>query len=105
MISKKSLVIVSAILFACLALAPIAYTGTTDPTKVEKREFGRESKAMPGAALKDHTFGGLFADTTSCSGACNCSTCVCSGTESCCESGCNYCWGYLDGSGACGVSQ
>jgi hypothetical protein len=39
----------------------------------------------------------------SCSGYCTCDECGCYGTESCCDAGCSYCWGYLDGRGACGV--
>lgn len=41
------------------------------------------------------------AEADECSGSCNCTTCVCSGSESCCDAGCGYCWGYLDGSGSC----
>jgi len=37
----------------------------------------------------------------SCSGACNCSTCVCNGSLGCCLDGCDFCWGVLDGSGSC----
>lgn len=39
----------------------------------------------------------------SCSGACNCSTCVCSGSLGCCLDGCDACWGVLDDGGACGA--
>jgi hypothetical protein len=39
----------------------------------------------------------------SCSGYCTCDECGCSGSDSCCDAGCSYCWGYLDGRGACGI--
>ncbi len=37
----------------------------------------------------------------SCSGACNCSTCVCNGSLGCCLDGCDFCWEVLDDRGGC----
>ena len=44
------------------------------------------------------------AEADSCEGWCTCSDCGCWGSESCCDAGCAYCWGYLDGKGACGAT-
>lgn len=41
----------------------------------------------------------------SCSGACNCTTCVCTGTLSCCASGCGDCWAVADLFGCGGGTQ
>lgn len=47
----------------------------------------------------------LGGETASCSGSCNCSTCVCSGTYECCSAGCGGCFVVADSSGLCGGAQ
>jgi len=55
-----------------------------------------------GAAHRDFTLPDpQTAAAASCYGACNCSECVCSGGFSCCLSGCEACWEFLDDGGAC----
>jgi hypothetical protein len=51
-----------------------------------------------------HRFGnlGFLKEAASCSGECDCETCSCSGTLSCCMGGCGACWEFLDDEGYCG---
>lgn len=65
----------------------------------------RDVEAQKSGATETFDISSLFAEEKaagSCSGACNCSTCVCEGSLSCCGGGCGACWESLDDEGACG---
>lgn len=107
------------LLFLPLALIITLLLGTTgtaqagsNTTEKDSRTVvhHRWSKPVKGNASHDfqQTLNSIFgsSETTddSCSGWCTCSECGCSGSDACCDSGCSYCWGYLDGKGACGAT-
>jgi|GEM_PF-6596510 len=45
--------------------------------------------------------GGAVTADICASGSCDCSICVCYGTEECCDIGCEACWAYRDSRGYC----
>lgn len=66
--------------------------------------FGSEAGACAAGAAAG-SLRRVTAAADSCSGACDCDVCVCSGTLSCCLDGCDACWFVLDEVvGACGAT-
>jgi hypothetical protein len=65
--------------------------------------LSRGSHDLKTAGSRPTPFGNGGASSTAdiCSGSCNCSTCSCYGTLSCCIGGCEACWDYRDGQGLC----
>lgn len=102
-------------LFVCLVLAVFAFvlsaqvseakSGQSDANSTKVLHRGAPENPGQSGARRDFTFDLPGEDAPYCSGACNCSTCVCQGTESCCVSGCGGCWAVLDDSGACGAAS
>lgn len=78
-----------------------------DSGDVEKLMKSRSCKPLKNGARE--TFGDLGflkAEGGSCSGWCTCSLCYCEyvGDSACCDMGCGYCWGVLDGGGSCNAT-
>ena len=66
----------------------------------------REGKT-PSRKAVSHEFN--FADPESngeicAEGYCTCTTCVCWGSQDCCDIGCAVCWWYIDSTGGCNAT-
>lgn len=85
------------LLVVVLALSPVVSAKDSDkPIKLK-----RDAKEL-GQAAPSTSFGEVPSTTDEvCSGSCDCSTCECTGTLSCCVGGCEACWEYRDSRGFC----
>ena len=85
----------------CLVLAVLAFTLSSQISEAKGKPGGTEvftrapqHLSSPGEVQSfDHQ---PFDAAESCSGACNDTTCVCSGSFECCSLGCRLCWAVLD---------
>lgn len=110
--SGRTLRVVSLAILCVALLAAAAFADREDPRGTPGARAAQHRVEQRGPVGKWHTVHnftqtvpspfGKAAD--SCSGSCNCTFCECTGSESCCDAGCGYCWGYLDGRGSCGTS-
>jgi hypothetical protein len=107
------LVLLCAALF--MASAVFAKQAAKDPAKQPAKQgttlerHATELKPMaPKSSFSGH-FGGNSSRPAflkdSCSGSCDCGSCSCYGTYSCCSGGCDACWAYRDSRGLCDAVQ
>lgn len=98
---NASLRFVSLGLCTVLAIALFAATAAAEkpaePGKSEQQVVlqrpGADGEDKGPLQSFDHELQSLFQEAAeSCSGACNCSECVCSGSFECCLGGCVICW-------------
>jgi len=90
------------LVLACLSVTMLATSSGTSEAAQWGVTLKRHSKDLAPKAPKTE-FGDPAAD--SCSGWCDCDFCGCSGSDSCCDSGCDACWAYRDSRGYCGSLQ
>jgi hypothetical protein len=88
---------------AVLNAAELAsHAGKKAPVVHETVVLERNAEQKDPGATEAFDISSLFNKAAeSCSGSCNCTSCTCSGSETCCAGGCGYCWGVLDGRGSC----
>jgi hypothetical protein len=93
-----------ALLLACTALLGTVAAAADTPRGEEAGAIVLERPGDTTDICEDtpFRFAEPFGPEATCSGACDCSSCVCIGSGSCCDAGCDACWDYRDDNGLCG---
>lgn len=94
----------------CLLFCGVAVAGEREAPRREVKEPKKQQVVLQRDAKPVGQIGKWSKNfstgmrTKDCSGACNCSTCVCYESwddPGCCDFGCDVCWMFLDGRGSC----